>query len=162
MGDHHPEAPDWGLAAIGLGAAVLGGVAGWLLFSRDADTQEARDRFEIPVLYPVLRAKYYMDHVAWGLVGFTMGPAARAMNWVNTYIIDGIINGIAAAVMALGRFVYGGIDQRGIDGFFNGMAMASDAAGTGMRRLQTGRVQQYATGFMVGALVLVVTVAIFR
>ncbi len=162
MGDHHPEAPDWTLAAIGLGAAVLGIVAGWLLFSRDADTQEARDRLEIPVLYPVLRAKYYMDHLAWGLVGFTMGPAARAMNWVNTYIIDGIINGIAASVMALGRFVYGGVDQRGIDGFFNGMAMASDAAGSGMRRLQTGRVQQYATGFMVGALVLVVTVAIFR
>jgi NADH:ubiquinone oxidoreductase subunit 5 (subunit L)/multisubunit Na+/H+ antiporter MnhA subunit len=162
MGDHHPEAPDWTLAAIGLGAAVLGIVAGWLLFSRDAETQEARDRLEIPVLYPLLRAKYYMDHVAWGLVGFTMGPAARAMNWVNTYIIDGIINGIAAAVMALGRFVYGGLDQRGIDGFYNGMAMASDAAGTGMRRLQTGRVQQYATGFMVGALVLVVTVAIFR
>jgi NADH-quinone oxidoreductase subunit L len=162
MGDHHPEAPDWGLAAIGLGAAVLGIVAGWLLFSRDAETQEARDRLEIPVLYPVLRAKYYMDHAAWGLVGFTMGPAARAMNWVNTYIIDGIINGIAAAVMALGRFVYGGLDQRGIDGFYNGIAMASDAAGTGMRRLQTGRVQQYATGFVVGALVLVVTVAIFR
>jgi NADH-quinone oxidoreductase subunit L len=162
MGDHHPEAPDWTLAAIGLGAAALGIVLGWLIFSRDAETQEARDRIEIPVLYPLLRAKYYMDHVAWGIVGFTMGPAARAMNWVNTYIIDGIVNGVAAAVMALGRFIYGGVDQRGIDGFFNGMAMASDAAGTGMRRLQTGRVQQYATGFMVGALVLVVAVAIFR
>jgi NADH-quinone oxidoreductase subunit L len=162
MNDYHPEAPNWTLAAIGLSAAALGIALGWMLFSRDADSQEARDRLEIPVLYPLLRAKYYMDHVAWGIVGFTMGPAARAMNWVNTYIIDGIINGIAAAVMALGRFVYGGLDQRGIDGFYNGMAMASDAAGTGMRRLQTGRVQQYATGFMVGALVLVVTVAIFR
>jgi NADH:ubiquinone oxidoreductase subunit 5 (subunit L)/multisubunit Na+/H+ antiporter MnhA subunit len=103
-----------------------------------------------------------MDHVAWGLVNFTKGPAARAMNWVNTYILDGIVNGVGAAVMALGRFVYGGLDQRGIDGFFNGLAMASDAAGSGARKLQTGKVQQYATGFVVGALVLVVAVAVFR
>ncbi|MDH5294037.1 MAG: NADH-quinone oxidoreductase subunit L, partial [Acidimicrobiia bacterium] len=74
MGDHHPEAPDWTLAAIGLGAAVLGIVLGWLIFSRDAETQEARDRIDVPVLYPLLRAKYYMDHIAWGIVGFTMGP----------------------------------------------------------------------------------------
>ncbi|MDH4116952.1 MAG: NADH-quinone oxidoreductase subunit L [Acidimicrobiia bacterium] len=162
LGDHHPEAPDWGLAAIGLGAAVLGIALGWLVFGRDADTQEARDRLEIPVLYPLLRAKYFMDHIAWAIVGFTMGPAARAMNWVNTYILDGIVNGVGAITMALGRFVYGGVDQRGIDGFFNGVAMASDAAGSAMRKLQTGRVQQYAAGFMVGALVLVAAVAIFR
>jgi NADH:ubiquinone oxidoreductase subunit 5 (subunit L)/multisubunit Na+/H+ antiporter MnhA subunit len=162
LGDHHPEAPDWGLAAIGLGAAGLGIVLGWLLFNRDAETQEARDTLEIPVLYPLLRQKYYMDHVAWGLVNFTKGPAARAMNWINTYILDGIVNGVGAAVMALGRFVYGGVDQRGIDGFFNGLAMASDAAGSSARKLQSGRVQQYATGFVLGALVLVVAVAIFR
>jgi NADH-quinone oxidoreductase subunit L len=162
LGDHHPEAPDWGLAAIGLGAAVLGIALGWVLFSKDAETQEERDRLDIPVLYPLLRARYYMDHVAWGLVNFTKGPAARAMNWVNTYILDGIVNGVGAAVMALGLFVYGGLDQRGIDGFFNGLAMASDAAGSGARKLQTGKVQQYATGFVVGALVLVVAVAVFR
>ncbi len=162
LGDHHPEAPDWGLAAIGLGAAVAGIALGWLLFSKDADTQEARDSLEVPVLYPLLRAKYYMDHLAWGIVNFTKGPAARAMNWINTYILDGMVNGVGAMVMALGRFVYGGLDQRGIDGFFNGLAMASDAAGSGARKLQTGRVQQYAAGFVVGALVLVVAVAIFR
>jgi NADH-quinone oxidoreductase subunit L len=162
MGDHHPEAPDWGLAAIGLGAAVAGILIGWLVFSRDADTQEARDRLEIPVLYPLLREKYYMDHLALGIVGFFAGPAARAVDWVNTYVIDAIVNGVGATVKALGGFVYNGVDQRGIDGFFNGLAMASDSAGSSMRKLQTGKVQQYAAGFVLGAVVLVASVAIFR
>jgi NADH-quinone oxidoreductase subunit L len=162
MGDHHPEAIDWTLAVIGLAAAVAGIVLGWLIFGRDATTQTERDAFEVPVLYPLLREKYYMDHLAWGMVGFTMGPGARAINWINTYVIDGIVNGVGALTMGMGRFVYGGIDQRGVDGFFHGLAMASDAAGSSLRRLQTGRVQQYATGFVLGALVLVAAVAIFR
>jgi hypothetical protein len=41
MGDYHPEAIDWTLAAYGLRPPLLGIALGWMLFSRDADTQEA-------------------------------------------------------------------------------------------------------------------------
>ena len=162
MGDHHPAAIDWTLAAYGLTAGLLGIGLGWMMFGRDADTQLARDRVEIPVLYPLLREKYYMDHVALGLVGFTSGPAARAVNWINTYVIDGLVNGVGATMGVLGRFVYGGLDQRGVDMVFNGASAAADAAGSALRKLQTGRVQQYAMGFVAGALVLVLAVAVFN
>ncbi len=162
MGDHHPSAIDWTLAAYGLTAGLLGIGLGWMMFGRDADTQLARDRVEIPVLYPLLREKYYMDHVALGLVGFTKGPAARAVDWINTYVIDGVVNGVGASMGVLGRFVYGGLDQRGVDMVFNGASAAADAAGTALRKLQTGRVQQYAMGFVAGALVLVLAVAVFN
>ncbi len=162
MGDHHAEAIDLRLAAIGLTAAVLGIVAGWMIYSKDADTQQARDRIEIPGLYPVLRKRFYIDDLANGIVWAFHRPIARAVNWTNTYVLDGIVNAFGGLSMALGRLVYDGIDQRGVDGVFNGLAMASDAAGNSMRRLQSGRVQQYAAGFVLGALVLVVTVAVFR
>jgi len=162
MGDHHPAAIDWTLAAYGLTAGLLGIGLGWMMFGRDADTQLARDRVEIPVLYPLLREKYYMDHVALGLVGFTKGPAAKAVNWINTYVIDGVVNGVGASMGVLGRFVYGGLDQRGVDMVFNGASAAADAAGSALRKLQTGRVQQYAMGFVAGALVLVLAVAVFN
>lgn len=162
MGDHHPAAIDWTLAAYGLTAGLLGIGLGWMMFGRDADTQLARDRVEIPVLYPLLREKYYMDHIALGLVGFTSGPAARAVNWINTYVIDGLVNGVGATMGVLGRFVYGGLDQRGVDMVFNGASAAADAAGSALRKLQTGRVQQYAMGFVAGALVLVLAVAVFN
>jgi NADH-quinone oxidoreductase subunit L len=162
MGDHHPEAIDWTLAAYGL-AAGLGGIAiGWLLFGRDAETQTARDRLEIPVLYPLLRRTYFIDDAALGLVGFTGGPLARATDWFNTYVLDNIVNGVAGAVRYAGRFVYGGLDQRGIDGIFNGLSAVADSAGSSLRKLQTGRVQQYATNVVIGALVLVIVVVILQ
>ncbi|MDH3190458.1 MAG: hypothetical protein OEM39_07455, partial [Acidimicrobiia bacterium] len=106
------------------------------------------------------RRKYYIDDVALGVVGATTGPIARAVDWVNTYIIDGIVNGVGAVVKGLGVFVYGTLDQRGVDGFFNGLSAAADGAGAGLRKMQTGRVQQYAAFFVAGAILLVVVFVI--
>jgi NADH-quinone oxidoreductase subunit L len=124
MGDHHAEAIDFALAGAGL-LAALGGVAlGWRIWGKDRATQAERDKFEIPALYPLLRRKYYMDDLAMGVVGGTMGPLARMVNWINDYVIDGIVNGVAFLVKALGSFVYGVVDQRGIDGIVHGLSAA--------------------------------------
>ncbi|MFQ5522396.1 MAG: NADH-quinone oxidoreductase subunit L [Acidimicrobiia bacterium] len=156
MGDHHATEIDFALAAIGLAAAVAGLVVGWLIFSKDRATQRERDSFEVPLLYPLLRRKYYLDDLAWGIVGGTQGPLARAVNWTNDYVIDGIVNGVGAVIKGLGRFIYDTVDQLGVDGIFNGLSAITDALGGGVRKWQTGRVQQYAAALVAGALVLVV------
>ena len=156
MGDHHPEAIDWGLAAVGLAAALLGVLIGYLIYYRDAETQLERDSFEIPVLFPLLRKKYYIDDLALGIVALFTGPFARFANWTNTYVIDSIPNAIGGGVKALGVFVYGTVDQKGVDGVFNGLSAATDGAGSAVRKWQTGRVQQYAAAFVAGALILVI------
>src|SRR5919106_2530835 len=76
MGDHHAEAIEFALAAIGLAAAVAGGLIGWMIFSKDRDTQKQRDRFQVPLLYPLLHHRYYIDDAALGVVGATTGPLA--------------------------------------------------------------------------------------
>jgi NADH-quinone oxidoreductase subunit L len=156
MGDYHPESIDFALAAIGLGAALLGIALGWSIWGKDRNTQEERDRFGIPVLYPLLRRKYYVDDLALGMVGATMGPIANFVNWTNTYIFDGVVNAVGGMTKWLGSVVYDGIDQLGVDGVFNGLSAATDSAGSSLRKMQTGRVQQYASGFVAGALILVV------
>lgn len=156
MGDHHPEGIDFGLAAIGLVAALLGIVVGWLIYGRDRETQAQRDIFEIPALYPLLRHKYYIDDLALGVVGATSGPIARFIDWTNTYVLDSIVNGVGASMKLLGGFVYNGIDQIGVDGVFNGLSAVADGAGGAVRKWQTGRVQQYAAAFVAGVLILVV------
>ena len=155
MGDHHPESIDYLLAGSGMVAALLGVVVGWLIWGRDRDTQEARDRFNVPVLYPLLRHKYYVDDAALGLVGATTGPIARLVDWTNTYILDGIVNAVGGATKWLGGVVYNGLDQLGVDGVFNGLSAVADSAGSSLRKLQTGRVQQYASGFVAGVVILV-------
>jgi NADH-quinone oxidoreductase subunit L len=156
MGDHHAEGIDLFLAGVGTVAAILGLVVGWLIWGKDRNTQEARDRFEVPLLYPLLRRKYFMDDLADGLVGATMGPIARFVNWTNTYVFDGFVNAVGGATKFLGGVVYNGIDQIAVDGVFNGLSAAADSAGSALRKLQTGRVQQYASGVVAGALILVV------
>jgi NADH-quinone oxidoreductase subunit L len=156
MGDHHAESIDFALAGVGLGAALLGTALGWAIWGKDRETQRARDTFRVPVLYPLLENKYFIDDAALGLVGATTGPIARFVDWTNTYIIDAVVNGVGGATKLLGGVVYNGIDQLGVDGIFNGLSAAADSAGGALRKLQTGKVQEYASGFVAGALILVV------
>ena len=162
MGDHHPTAPDWGMAALGLGAALLGILGGFALFGRDRATQSERDKFEIPFLYPLLRRKYYMDHAALGLVWLIKAPFAKAIDWINDYIIDGVVNTVGFLTAGLAQLVYGGLDQRGIDLGFNAFAYASGGSGEKLRRLQTGQVQQYASVFVGAAVMFVIGFVLFR
>jgi NADH-quinone oxidoreductase subunit L len=159
---HHPESLDLVLAGIGLAAAFAGIYAGYRLFFADKETQAARDTFRIPVLYPLLSRKYYIDDFYLrGIVGPTKGPIARAVNWSNTYVLDGIVNGAGATAAYLSKFVYGGLDQRGIDLAVNVVAGVTGEAGEQLRYTTTGRVQQYAWALFAGAILLVVGFLIF-
>ncbi len=161
MGDHHAEAIDLGLAAAGLAAAGAGLWLGWLAFGPKAAGRKAdRDWVEVPGLYPLLRQKYYLDHAALGLVWAVRSPAARAVNWVNDYVIDGVVNLVGALCQGLASLVYGGVDQRGIDGVVHGVSWGASGMGGLVRRIQSGRVQQYA-GFLVAGLLLLVVLVLF-
>ncbi|MXW69402.1 MAG: NADH-quinone oxidoreductase subunit L, partial [Acidimicrobiia bacterium] len=160
MGDHHAEAIDLGLAAAGLAAAVAGLWLGWVAFGPPAADRTDRDRVEVPVLYPLLRQKYYLDHAALGLVWVIRQPAARAVNWVNDYVIDGVVNGVGALCQRLAGLLYGGVDQHGIDGVVHGLSWGTSGMGGMIRRIQSGRVQQYA-GLLVAGLLLLAVVVLF-
>ncbi|MFW2338548.1 MAG: hypothetical protein ACN4GK_00720, partial [Acidimicrobiia bacterium] len=84
-----------------------------------------------------------------------------AVDWINDYIIDGVVNTVGFLTAGLAQLVYGGIDQRGIDLGFNAFAYASGGSGEKLRRLQTGRVQQYASVFVGAAVLFVISFVIF-
>ncbi len=115
------------------------------------------------MLYPLLEHKYYLDDLYMGgIVNPIKGPIARFVNWTNSYIFDGIVNGTGFLARALAGVVYGVFDQRGIDLALNGLAFTTDGAGGKTRLLQTGKVQQYAGATVVGAALLVIGFVIFR
>jgi NADH-quinone oxidoreductase subunit L len=159
---HHAESLNFAIAAIGLGVALAGIAAGTRLWRRDAATQRERDRFRVPVLYPVLEHKYFIDDLyRVALTNPIRGPVARFIDWTNTYVIDAVVNAFGAVAKGLARVVYGGFDQRGIDLAVNAVAGGTNEAGEMLRRTTTGRVQQYAGALFGGAVLLVAGLLIF-
>jgi NADH-quinone oxidoreductase subunit L len=53
-----------------------------------------------------------------------------------------------------GRFVYDKIDQGVVDTIVNGSGAAAEGSGQGLRKIQTGRVQEYAALLFAGAALL--------
>ena len=160
-GDHHADSINWLLAGVGTIVAFAGIGAGYKLWRQDAVTQEGRDMFRIPVLYPLLEHKYYIDDLYMdGVVRPIRGPMARGIDWFNGHVIDFVVNGAGFLARGLGRVVYA-FDQRGIDGAINASGAAAGLAGGVLRLFQTGRVQQYAIMIFAGTLLLVVGLIIF-
>ncbi len=156
LGEH---ATSFDLTALGLGlaAGVLGIAVGYRLYYEDASTQHERDRLRIPGLWPVLENKYYIDDLYMnGIVNPIKGPIARFVNWTNGNIIDLIVNAVGALTRGFGRFVYGGLDQRGIDLAINEAGAGTGFLGGKLRYIQTGKVQQYAAALFGASIVLVI------
>ncbi len=159
--DHHAEGFDYLMMVLGLVAAGVGILIGYRLWYPDAATQEERDTFRIPVLYPLLEHKYYIDDFYMdGIVRPLRGPVARGIDWFNGHVIDFVVNGAGFAARGVGKIVYA-FDQQGIDGAINASGAATGATGGMLRRLQTGRIQQYATLLVAGAVVLVAGFIVF-
>ena len=149
------------LAGIGTVVALAGIYAGYRLWREDAVTQEGRDRFRIPVLYPLLERKYYIDDFYMdGIIRPIRGPVAGAIDWFNGHVIDFVVNGAGLLSRGAG-LVVNAFDRRGIDGLINASGAATGLAGGVLRLFQTGRVQQYAIMIFAGTVLLVAGLIIF-
>ena len=105
--------------------------------------------------HKVLVNKYYLDHLYTGVIaGGTKGPLADGAYWVNQHVIDGAVNLAGTTAVTAGRLVYEQFDQKVVDGLVNGSGFASEASGGELRKIQTGKVQQYAALLFLGATVL--------
>jgi NADH-quinone oxidoreductase subunit L len=127
--EHHAEtATIVALAAVSVGAGLVGILIGWLMYVRGRPDPAAVTRAAGPV-YRLLVNKWYVDE----LLDRRFVDAARgffgAMWAFDVHVIDGIANGIGR-LAAIG--------------------------GSGARRFQTGIVGNYALTIVVGLLVIIV------
>ena len=105
--------------------------------------------------HTALVEKYYLDKLYTDIiVGGVKGPIARAVYWFNQKGIDGVINGAGATAVKSGKFVYERIDQGVVDTIVNASGSAAGGSGQSLRKMQTGRVQQYAALLFAGAAIL--------
>jgi len=145
------------IGLIGIGLAYM-----W--FWRGAGPQHVTERSRVAHAgYTFLVNKYYFDHLYVDVIaGGVKGPVARASNWINQNVIDGVVNGAGRLSLVAGRFVYDRIDQGVVDSVVDGSGFAAEGGGQLLRRLTSGKVQQYgallfgATAIFAGVLIFVV------
>ena len=104
-------------------------------------------------LYRVLKNKYYVDEFYRGsFIGATL-LISRISGWFDLHVIDGIVNGVAR-LTACFAFAEGRFDLKVIDGMVNGLAGGVIFSGSNLRRIQSGRIQNYLVGALVGILII--------
>ncbi|MFT7475956.1 MAG: NADH-quinone oxidoreductase subunit L [Verrucomicrobiales bacterium] len=99
--------------------------------------------------------KYYLDHLYNDvIVKAVKGPIAKAAYWFNQNVLDEVVDTAGRTSVKTGELVYKYVDQGLIEGTVNGSGNLSNQGGQWLRRLQTGKVQQYAALLFAGATIL--------
>jgi len=145
---HHGFVPVTALLSVMVG---LGGITtAYFYYWRGTRYGITADGAGKPI-YQLLVHKYYLDDLYEGvIVRGIREPIAQGAYWINQNVIDGVVNGAGVAARGLARFIYEVVDQKIVDGAVNGAGAVSELSGSGLRKIQTGRVQQYAA-LMLGA-----------
>jgi len=151
----HPSFTFW-LALLSTGLALLSIALAYQYYWRQKSPFMGMSRKGVfNKGYVLLENKYYLDTLYTDvIVATTKGPIARAMYWVNMHVIDAVVNGAGTLSRSFAQVLYRDVDQKVVDGIVNGSGLVSEESGQLLRRIQTGKVQQYAALLFAAAVVL--------
>ena len=149
---------DYLLEGVSMGVAVLGLALAWAVY---ATKRIPAERFTASrggaFIHRMLTKRYWIDD-AYDAFGRTVVyDAARALDWFDRKVIDGIVNGVGRG----GVVVAGGSDQfdrRVIDGAVNAVSLETVRTSLRLRQRQTGQVQSYAWVVVLGIVVVIALV----
>ena len=150
----HPHWMEWLFQIIGVSAGAIGWLFARSLYLNGKSPVPAQllQRWKRP--WTVVYNKYYLDEIYQATVVRGSLVLARILSWIDSRLGDGVVN-LAGAVTRLFANLDGAIDTYLVDGAVNLVANSTLAAGRGLRRVQTGRIQTYLYGALAGALVIV-------
>jgi NADH-quinone oxidoreductase subunit L len=133
------------LAGIGLAYSIYG-----------SGRPDRDPTLHMGVATTVFARKFFLDDLyLGGIVRPVREQVAQASYWLNQKVFDAPPNLGGRAGVALGRVAYR-VDQTVVDGAVNGAGRGARFVGRGLRLLQNGNVQAYATGMFVGIVALAV------
>lgn len=145
--DYHPDAAPFNIIPVATSFIVaLGGLwLGYMMYWRKplkAGEQDPMERILGP-LHPVLKNRYYLDDLYINVfVKPSQWVSAQIISFVDKGIIDGLLHAIARFFVWLGDLIKV-LNKWLIDGVGDGIPIAIYNFGGWLRRIQTGRVQQY-------------------
>jgi NADH-quinone oxidoreductase subunit L len=127
LAGHHAEGPAW-LPWISLAWAAAGIALAWAAYQARA-VDPARLSVALMPIDVLARRRYFLDAIFAGAYRFLLLGLSQVVGWVDRYLVDGVLNALSAGTLR---------------------------AGDALRRLQTGRAQDYVYGVALGVLLLLV------
>ncbi len=99
-------------------------------------------------LYFAAKHKFWFDEVYEGVIVRGVLLAATILRWLDQNIVDGAVNLVGWGTRTLVALVAGWVDKWIVDGAVNLVGWMTKTVGEYGARLQTGRVQEYVSGFV--------------
>ncbi len=155
----HSHAGEIVLMVITVGLAAVSAYTAFRIYRRYRTPEEEAELYG-PKLHRLVSNKYFVDEIYKKYVVGSAMALFRGTMWLDKWIVDGLVN-LSAFLMKIAAWISGSLDFRIVDGTVNGIADTTQAAARRVRRLQTGRIQQYVMGIVAGATVLVLVVYLF-
>ena len=106
-------------------------------------------------IFRILNRKWYFDELYEASFVRAVMVGRTVLNWFDAHIVDGLVNLSATLTRGI-SFVDRLFDEWVVDGLVNAVAGIIRWAGSGLRRIQTGRLQTYVVLVMGGILALMV------
>jgi NADH-quinone oxidoreductase subunit L len=152
-GPHLGLGVEWLFIGIALAIATGGwAIARHLYVARPE--LPARIAARLGAAYRLVLQKYYIDEIYRFLFVDSLLGLSRGLAWIDARVVDGVVNGAAAATLGSAR-ASSEADRLGVDGAVNAVGHLVYGGSSVYRRLQTGRIQNYAMGMMLGAFALI-------
>jgi NADH-quinone oxidoreductase subunit L len=127
---------------VSIGVAALGILLAYLMYYRKTLSPDVFASLAGGAFYRLFDNKYYVDEFYQKVfVGGTLNLAAVGV-WIDTHIIDGIVNGTARLTVFV-SWLNGLFDNYVIDGMVNGVANIIYWSGGKFRKVQTGSINGY-------------------
>ncbi len=156
--DYHPHAPPFNIVPVATSfiVALLGLWLGYIVYWRKplkAGQADPMENFLGP-LHPILQNRYYLDDVYIAVfVKPSQWLAQQVIAFLDRGIIDAVLHVIARVFTWLGDLIKV-LNLWLIDGVGDGIPIAIFNFGGWLRRMQSGRVQQYLLLVLAAAVVI--------
>ncbi len=150
---HASTALLWVLAAV----SVAIGVGGWMLarfmYTKNLEVpKRLSEKFQ--GTYQLLLNKYWVDEIYDACIVRPIMRLMKALYTVDAKGVDGTVNGTSWLTVWLSK-LSGIFDLQTVDGAVNGVGVILTNWARGLRRVQTGGVQNYALAMLLGVFVIV-------
>jgi NADH-quinone oxidoreductase subunit L len=146
-----------GFMLVSIGVATLGWFAARALYKDVAATEKrlADLRAAYGKIHSLVFDKYRVDELYQRTFVRGFERLADAFSWIDANVVDGLVN-LMGTISRGAAWISGAIDTYLVDGAVNGVATLFLEGGRRVRQIQTGRINNYVLGVVVGIIILVV------